>query len=126
MLWYQPKISVREEIMDKFLELLATQPNEVTFEQTMQVIDEHFNFSPVSFVNGDISNLAGQNNGSCKIFAFARMQELDEPTTLACFGQFYRDDVLKNPNGSNHANIRNFIQYGWAGIHFDGVALTVK
>lgn len=112
--------------MDKFLKLLATKPNEVTFEQTMQVIDEHFDFSPVSFVNGETENQAGQNNGSCKIFAFAQIQGLDKPSTLACFGQFYRDDVLKNPNGSDHANIRNFIQHGWDGIRFDAVALTAK
>lgn len=112
--------------MDKFLKLLATKPNEVTFEQTMQVIDEHFDFSPVSFVNGETENQAGQNNGSCKIFAFAQIQGLDEPSTLACFGQFYRDDVLKNPDGSDHANIRNFIQHGWAGICFEGAALTAK
>ncbi|KFA98079.1 HopJ type III effector protein [Vibrio sp. ER1A] len=112
--------------MDKFLKLLATKPNEVTFEQTMQVIDEHFDFSPVSFVNRETENQAGQNNGSCKIFAFAQIQGLDKPSTLACFGQFYRDDVLKNPDGSDHANIRNFIQHGWAGIRFEGAALTAK
>ena len=112
--------------MDKFLELLAAKPNEVMFEQTMQVIDEHFEFSPVGFVNGETENQAGQNNGSCKIFAFAQIQGLDESSTLACFGQFYRDDVLKNPSGSDHANIRNFIQHGWVGIQFDGVALTAK
>ncbi len=112
--------------MKKFLELLASTPNEVMFEQTMQVIDEHFEFNPVSFVNGETENQAGQNNGSCKIFAFAQTQGLDESSTLACFGQFYRDDVLNNPNGSDHANIRNFIQHGWAGIRFDGAALTAK
>jgi hypothetical protein len=112
--------------MDRFLELLATKPNEIMFEQTMQVIDQHFEFNPVSFVNGNTENLAGQNNGSCKIFAFAQTLGLDESSTLACFGQFYRDDVLKNPNGNDHANIRNFIQHGWAGIRFDGTALTAK
>ncbi|RKF19806.1 type III effector [Alginatibacterium sediminis] len=112
--------------MKQFLELLASKPNEVTFEQTMQVIDANFEFSPVSFVNGETENQAGQNNGSCKIFAFAQSLGLDEPSTLACFGQFYRDDVLSNPNGLDHANIRNFIQHGWAGIRFDGNALTAK
>jgi len=112
--------------MKQFLELLASAPNEVMFAQTMQVIDDHFDFNPTSFVNGDTENQAGQNNGSCKIFAFAQMQGLDEPSTLSCFGQFYRDDVLKNPDGSDHANIRNFIQHGWSGIQFDGLALTAK
>ncbi|MDB1124994.1 HopJ type III effector protein [Vibrio algarum] len=112
--------------MKQFLELLASAPNEVMFEQTMQVIDENFEFTPVSFVNGETENQAGQNNGSCKIFAFGQVLGLDESSTLACFGQFYRDDVLNNPNGHDHANIRNFIQHGWAGIRFDGDALTAK
>ena len=112
--------------MKQFLQLLATTPNEVMFEQTMQVIDTNFDFTPVSFVNGKTENQAGQNNGSCKIFAFAKIQGLDEPSTLACFGQFYRDDVLNNPAGNDHANIRNFIQHGWAGIRFNGTALTAK
>ncbi|RSD30079.1 HopJ type III effector protein [Vibrio pectenicida] len=112
--------------MDKFLKRLTTAPNDVMFEQSIQLIDEHFDFHPVNFVNGVTQNQAGKNNGSCKIFAFAQMQGLDESSTLACFGQFYRDDVLNNPNGCDHANIRNFIQHGWAGIHFDGVALTEK
>jgi hypothetical protein len=112
--------------LEKFLEMLATQPNEVMFEQTMQVIDEYFEFTPVGFVNGETENQAGQNNGSCKIFAFAQTKGLDEPSTLACFGQYYRDDVLNNPKGSDHANIRNFIQHGWAGVRFEGNALKAK
>ncbi len=112
--------------MEQFLALLASKPNEVMFEQTMQVIDEHFNFTPVSFKNGDTENQAGQNNGSCKIFAFAQIKELDEQSTLACFGQYYREDVLKNPEGTDHANIRNFIKHGWQGVKFDGVALAAK
>jgi hypothetical protein len=31
--------------------------------------------------------------------------------------------VLDNPDGTDHANIRNFIRDGWAGIVFDGVVL---
>jgi hypothetical protein len=35
-------------------------------------------------------------------------------------------DVLKNPNGTDHQNIRNFIEFGWDGISFDGEALKKK
>ena len=112
--------------MKEFLQLLASAPNEIMFAQTMEVIDEHYNFNPTSFTNGDTHNEAGQNNGSCKIFAFAQLQELDEAATLACFGQFYREDVLQHPDGDDHANIRNFMQHGWAGIRFDGDALTAR
>jgi hypothetical protein len=65
------------------------------------------------------------NEGSCKIFAFALIHQLSEAQTLTLFGDYYHD-VLNNPEGSGHQNIRNFIRDGWRGICFNGVALTVK
>ena len=42
------------------------------------------------------------------------------------WGQYYRD-VLKNPDGDDHQNIRNFMKYGWEGVPFEnGIALTRK
>lgn len=41
-------------------------------------------------------------------------------------GKFYAEDVLKDPNGDSHANIRNFIKFGWDGVVFEGEALTAK
>ncbi len=95
------------------------------FEDCMQVINEHYAYSPTAFSNGSLRNEAGQNEGSCKIFAFARLHGLDEARTLACFGRFYRD-VLNTPDGSDHGNIRNFMRSGWPGIHFEQDALTAK
>src|SRR3546814_975311 len=43
---------------------------------------------------------------------------LSEAETLACFGCFYREDVLKNPDGTDHQNIRNFMRSGWGGVAF--------
>ncbi|GAK84871.1 type III effector HopPmaJ [Vibrio ponticus] len=40
------------------------------------------------------------------------------------FGDFYRKDVLGNPDGDDHQNIRNFIAHGWNGIKFEGQALA--
>jgi hypothetical protein len=71
-------------------------------------------------------NDAGKNNGSCKLFSFARLNKLSPQQTLHCFGAYYRDDVLKHPEGTDHQNIRNFIKTGWAGIEFSGSALTPK
>jgi hypothetical protein len=45
---------------------------------------------------------------------------------LACFGTYYRDDVLANPEGSDHGNIRNFMKTGWAGVSLPEGVLTVK
>jgi hypothetical protein len=112
--------------LNNFLATLSETPTEIQFEDTMAVIEANYEFVPTAFANGDTSNEANQNNGSCKIFAFAQLKELDQASTLACFGRFYREDVLGNPEGDDHANIRNFVKYGWQGIKFEGEALSAK
>jgi len=92
----------------------------------MQVINENYNYLPATFTNGELVNKTGTNEGSCKIFYFAKLNGLTEQQTLACFGRFYRDDVVKNPQGNDHGNIRNFIQTGWDKIKFNSVALSPK
>ncbi len=99
------------------------------FEDTIAVIQEHFDYTPTRFKNGlsetAIINEAGKNEGSCKIFAFAQFMNLDADTTLKCFGRFYQD-VLNTPEGNDHLNIRNFMKDGWAGIAFQSLALSPK
>jgi len=112
--------------MLEFLEKLNQNSNNISFDETMAVIDEYYDFKPTSFKNGNITNNSGENNGSCKLFAFAKLQGLNEKQTLDCFGSYYRDDVLNNLNGSDHQNIRNFINSGWAGLEFENQALTQK
>ena len=46
--------------------------------------------------------------------------------TGACFGAYYFEEVLENPEGTNHQNIRNFMKLGWDGIQFEGEVLTLK
>jgi hypothetical protein len=96
----------------------------ISFGDTISVITEHYHYCPVKFTNGTLVNEAGTNEGSCKIFAFAKLHQLTEPQTLNLFGDYYREDVLKNPEGSNHQNIRNFMREGWAGMQFDENPLT--
>lgn len=105
------------------LEQLKNFPETINFNDVIVFIDENYNFKPVRFVNGSIVNEANQNNGSCKIFSFAKLNNLSEKDTLALFGDFYRNDVLQNPEGGDHQNIRNFIKYGWNGIQFTEDAL---
>lgn len=111
---------------NKFLEKLNSTPEMVTFSETMAAIELLYEFTPVFFSNGDISNAAGENNGSCKIFAFGSIHQLTQAQTLHCFGDFYRKDVLENPEGNDHQNIRNFMCQGWQGICFEGQALELK
>ncbi len=109
-----------------FLQRLNSAPESIAFNDTIAVIESLYDFTPTSFRNGDLLNEAGKNSGSCKIFSFAQMHQLTPQQTLHCFGDYYRKDVLGNPSGTDHQNIRNFMQTGWAGIRFDGRALTPK
>ena len=94
----------------------------VSFDESMAIINESYHYSPTSFSNGlgtdCLSNDAGTNEGSCKIFAFAKLNQLDKTQTLNLFGDFYHQDVLNDLTGNGHQNIRNFMQYGWEGIQF--------
>lgn len=105
------------------LNQLKQQENNVEFEQVMQVIADNYQYQPTTFTNGSLGNEAGSNEGSCKIFYFAQLNKLNQQQTLACFGLFYREDVLKNPTGNDHGNIRNFMKTGWQGIEFTQAAL---
>ncbi|CAG0939640.1 hypothetical protein GALLN_00712 [Gallionellaceae bacterium] len=112
--------------LSSFLQRLNDAPGSVNFNDTMAVIDSLYEFTPTAFTNGALFNEAGQNNGSCKLFSFALLHGLAPQQILNCFGAYYRDDVLKNPEGTDHQNIRNFMKSGWAGIKFTGSALTPK
>ena len=113
-------------MLTDFLTKLNRIPEKIEFAETMAVIDELYVFTSVRFQNGDFINEVGDNLGSCKLLTFAQLQGLNETKVLACFGAYYRDDVLQHPDNTDHQNIRHFMQTGWEGIHFDGQALTKK
>ncbi|WP_440053916.1 HopJ type III effector protein [Pseudoalteromonas sp. T1lg65] len=106
-----------------FITQLKEEGERVEFEQSIALIDQLYHFTPVAFSCGEQHSEAGTNQGSCKIFAFAQLHELSEQATLHCFGRYYREDVLQNPEGSDHGNIRNFIKFGWQGVKFSESAL---
>ncbi len=112
--------------LPEFLEQLRNDPQSIAFADTIETIDFYYAFTPTAFKNGDYLNEDGQNNGSCKILAFAQLHQLSQEETLHCFGTYYRNDVLKNPEGTDHQNIRNFMVTGWEGISFEGKPLQTK
>lgn len=95
------------------------------FEDTLAFIDRFFEYRPVPFQNGPLHNAAGANEGSCKIFALSQLAGLDAQQTLLCFGRHYRH-VLEQPDGRDHANIRQFIENGGAGLRFEALPLQPK
>ena len=112
-----------------FLEKINTNVA-VSFDETIAVIAENYHYQASEFSNGldehVLVNKVGTNEGSCKIFAFAQLHGLEQLQTLNLFGDYYRLDVLNDPQGTGHQNIRLFMSYGWGGIRFNGEALTAR
>lgn len=116
--------------IDELVVKIINTPNSVEFPEVIEVIETAYCYTPTRFNNGIGSNMlineAGTNEGSCKIFSFCKLNNLNEKQTLTCFGKYYREDVLGHPNNDDHSNIRNYMSHGWEGISFDGNALQLK
>ena len=98
---------------------------ELHFSDVIAHIEHHYHYTPIRFSNGDVVNEAGTNEGSAKVFSFAKLNGLSQLDTLTLFGEHYQS-VLATPDGSDHANIRSFMFYGWQGVGMPTNALTAK
>ncbi|WP_166269150.1 HopJ type III effector protein [Marinobacter caseinilyticus] len=107
------------------IHLASLSAGHADFEDTMALVQRFFEYTPTAFRNGPLMNAAGDNEGSCKLFALAQHCNLTETQALQCFGRHYRE-VLDEPAGTAHGNIRQFIGTGWSGIHFDASPLRPK
>ena len=116
--------------LEDLIHQIKSDPESIEFKTVIELIDENYDYTATKFRNGPdnnyILNKAGENEGSCKIFAFSLLHELDVEQTLNCFGHYYREDVLNHPDGTDHNNIRTFMKYGWKDITFDSPALRKK
>mmetsp|Transcript_34913 Transcript_34913/g.53538 ORF Transcript_34913/g.53538 Transcript_34913/m.53538 type:complete len:212 (-) Transcript_34913:93-728(-) len=106
---------------------LEMSPKEIVkFQDVIDMIEENYETQILEFTNGDILNKQGENENSANILSYAALCELDKETTLLLWGEYYQE-VLKDPEGDSHQNIRNFMKYGWDGVKFDnGISLTRK
>ena len=95
------------------------------FAAVLAHIDAAYDFTPTAFDNGAAHNAAGQNSGSRKVLSFAQIEGLSAAQTLQLFAEHYQA-VLASPEAQDHANIRNFMQHGWAGVRFASAALVAK
>lgn len=105
--------------------LQALEQSQYRFADTLAFIEQNYRFVPTAFRNGDVTNSADQNQGSCRILALATMLELTDQQTLLCFGEFYRD-VLATPEGTDHQNIRQLMKSGLANVDFEQIPLTLR
>lgn len=108
----------------------AKNSESIEFDEVIAIITEHYHYEPTEFSSGladkKLVNAAGTNEGSCKIFAFAQLNKLNQEQTLNLFGDYYYNEVLRAPTETGHQNIKNFILDGWHGIDFSQPALTLK
>jgi len=99
--------------------------NTIAFNDVIGFIETYYKHQPTAFKNGDAYNEATQNQGSAKVFAFAKLNNLSAEDTLYLFAEHYQS-VLANPDGADHQNIRQFMAHGWPGVVFEGEALVAK
>lgn len=98
---------------------------EAKFADVLTYIETRYTHTPTAFKNGAQHNAENENQGSAKVFSFAKLQDLNEQQTLSLFAEHYVS-VLATPDAQDHQNIRQFMQNGWNGIEFAGQALTAK
>jgi hypothetical protein len=102
--------------------LESLKQNAVQFAEVIALININYQHHPTAFKNGETYNQATQNQGSARVFAFAKLNDLSTEDTLSLFAEHYQT-VLATPDAADHQNIRQFMIHGWPGIIFEGAAL---
>ena len=97
----------------------------LSFKEIIAYIDENFDYTASSFKNGALMNAENENQGSAKIFSFAKLNNLSIEDTLKLFAEHYQA-VFNDKEGSSHQNIRNFMEFGWEGVEFEKEVLQPK
>ena len=110
--------------MNVIIQKLKSNPS-TSFQEVIAYIDQNYDFTPTAFQNGNQHNKVAENNGSCKVFSFAKLHHLSKEETLLLFCEHYQS-VLNTPEATDHQNIRNFMMFGWDGIAFQDQALKEK
>jgi hypothetical protein len=99
--------------------------NTIAFSAVIEFIETYYKHQPTAFKNGDAYNESTQNQGSAKVFAFAKINNISAADTLYLFAEHYQS-VLANLTATDHQNIRQFMAHGWPGVVFEGEALVAK
>lgn len=105
--------------------LIQSENQEIKFADVIAFIEKYYSHTPTAFQNGKQYNTADKNQGSAKVLAFAKLHHLSKEDTLKLFAEYYYA-VVASPDADDHQNIRQFMQNGWDGVTFEGVALQEK
>lgn len=95
------------------------------FSDVISFIDRNYEHTPTPFNNGAVVNRATENQGSAKILALGRLNNLTKEDTLQLFAEHYWS-VLEDPSGEDHQNIRQFMEKGWQGVTLHGEVLRKR
>lgn len=100
--------------------------SDVQMDDVIAVCDREFEYTDSSFSVGAVENKVGTNVKSSKILSFAYLTKMDTETALKCYGEVYRE-VLVDPDGDSHGNIRALMKGGTECVKFPfGLSLTPK
>jgi len=99
--------------------------DEANFADVIAFIEDNYTYTASAFTNGNQENAADQNQGSAKVLAYAKLNNLSQEDTLKLFAEHY-NAVIETPNGTDHNNIRQFMENGWNGVSFENDVLTAK
>ncbi len=99
--------------------------DEANFADVIAFIEDNYTYTASAFTNGNQENAADQNQGSAKVLAYAKLNNLSQEDTLKLFAEHY-NAVIETPNGTDHNNIRQFMENGWNGVTFENDVLTAK
>lgn len=105
--------------------LLKLEADEIQFADVLAHIDSQYTHTSTAFKNGNQYNAGTENQGSARVLFYAHLNNLSKEETLSLFAEHYQN-VLDNPDGTNHQNIRQFMQNGWEGVEFEGTVLMPK
>lgn len=123
---YDAAIHLINRELNMAQELLAQlKDGSAKFADVLAFIEARYQHTPTAFQNGAQFNAATENQGSAKVFSFAKLEGLSQQDTLNLFAEHYAS-VLATPEASDHQNIRQFMQNGWDGVKFEGEALAAK
>jgi len=67
------------------------------------------------------ANKAGENEGACRVLAFAKLHGLSKKEAVALFAQ-HAADVAADPGGTSHRNIRGLMAGGMTSLRFEPFA----
>ena len=80
----------------ELVQKIKTQAENIQFSEIIETVDANYNFTPTAFKNGETMNEANQNNGSCKVFSFAKNQRnLLKPSQLKLISSYYKLFIIK-------------------------------